>query len=66
MADERSVASTVLPPLKVFLSHARPSKPLVRRVAAALPPHVECWLDQDEMGPGQKFPARIEAGIRTG
>ena len=52
--------------MKVFLSHASPSKPLVRRVAAALPPHVECWLDQDEMGPGQKFPARIEAGIRTG
>jgi hypothetical protein len=51
--------------MKIFLSHASPSKPLVRRLTAALPPHVECWLDQDELASGQKFAKRIEDCIRN-
>lgn len=50
--------------MKIFLSHASPSKPLVRRLTEGLPPHVERWLDQDELSTGQKFAAHIEAGIR--
>lgn len=50
--------------MKIFLSHASASKPLVRRLTEALPPHVERWLDQDELSTGQKFGKHIEAGIR--
>lgn len=50
--------------MKIFLSHASQSKPLVRRLTDALPPHVERWLDQDELSTGQKFAQHIEAGIR--
>jgi len=51
--------------MKIFLSHASPSKPLVRRLTERLPPHVECWLDQDELGAGQKFAQHIEHCIRN-
>ena len=50
--------------MKVFLSHASPSKALVRRICAVFPPHVEAWLDEDEMGPGAVFPSRLEQAIR--
>lgn len=51
--------------MKIFLSHASPSKPLVRRLTDPLPRHVDRWLDQDELGAGQKFAAQIEAIIRN-
>jgi hypothetical protein len=51
--------------VKVFLSHASESKPLVRRIAAQLPAHVDVWLDQDELEPG-RFPQVIERAIREG
>jgi hypothetical protein len=50
--------------MRVFLSHASESKPLVRRLTDALPRHVEVWLDADELRLGQKFPQHIERGIR--
>ncbi len=50
--------------MKIFLSHASPTKPLVRRLTETLPPHVERWLDQDELSAGQRFGEHIEAGIR--
>ena len=50
--------------MKIFLSHASQSKALVRRLTQALPPHVERWLDQDELATGQKFGDHIDAGIR--
>jgi hypothetical protein len=49
--------------VKIFLSHASESKPLVRRLTEPLPPHVSIWLDRDMMGPGQKFGSRIQAAI---
>jgi hypothetical protein len=50
--------------MKIFLSHASESKPLVRRLTETLPPHVSIWLDRDAMAPGQRFAPRIEAAIR--
>jgi hypothetical protein len=50
--------------MRVFLSHASESKPLVRRLTDTLPRHVEVWLDADELRVGQKFPQHIERGIR--
>jgi hypothetical protein len=50
--------------MKIFLSHASESKPLVRRLTEPLPPHVSMWLDRDMMGPGHRFGPRIEAAIR--
>jgi len=50
--------------MKIFLSHASESKPLVRRLTEPLPPHVAIWLDRDMMAPGQRFGPRIEAAIR--
>ena len=49
--------------MKIFLSHASESKPLVRRLTEPLPPHVSMWLDRDMMGPGQRFGSRIQAAI---
>jgi hypothetical protein len=51
--------------MKVFLSHANESKPLVRRLTDGLPKHVARWLDAEELATGQKFPQHIEAGIRN-
>lgn len=51
--------------MKIFLSHASPSKPLVKRLTDPLPRHVERWLDQEELATGQKFARHIEAGIRS-
>jgi hypothetical protein len=51
--------------VKVFLSHANESKPLVRRLTDGLPKHVERWLDAEELATGQKFAQHIEAGIRN-
>jgi TIR domain len=50
--------------VKIFLSHASEAKPLVRRLTASLPRHVEIWLDADELRLGQKFAQHIERGIR--
>ena len=50
--------------MKIFLSHASESKPLVRRLTEPLPPHVAIWLDRDMMAPGQRFGPRIETAIR--
>lgn len=50
--------------MKIFLSHASESKPLVRRLTEPLPPHVSIWLDRDMMAPGQRFGPRIETAIR--
>ncbi len=49
--------------MKIFLSHASESKPLVRRLTEPLPPHVSIWLDRDMMAPGQRFGPRIKAAI---
>ena len=51
--------------MKIFLSHASESKPLVRRLTEPLPAHVSVWLDRDAMAPGQRFAPRIEAAIRN-
>jgi hypothetical protein len=50
--------------VRVFLSHASEAKPLVRRLTAALPRHVDIWLDTEELRLGQKFAQHIERGIR--
>ena len=49
--------------MKIFLSHASESKPLVRQLTEPLPAHVSIWLDRDAMAPGQRFDRRIRAAI---
>lgn len=49
--------------MRVFLSHASESKPLVEALAAGLPGHVDRWLDRDEMAAGERFGNRIEDAI---
>lgn len=49
--------------MQLFLSHASESKGLVRRIADALPAHVDVWLDQDEMAAGELFGKRIQDAI---
>lgn len=49
--------------MKIFLSHASESKPLVRSLTEPLPAHVSIWLDRDAMAPGQRFDRRIRAAI---
>lgn len=49
--------------MRLFLSHASPSKPRVRRIVERLPRHIDCWLDQDELSPGYRFGRHIESAI---
>ena len=49
--------------MKIFLSHASESKPLVRQLTEPLPAHVSIWLDRDAMAPSQRFDRRIRAAI---
>ncbi len=49
--------------MKIFLSHASPSKARVRRLVAGLPRHVDLWLDQDELSVGYRFGRHIESAI---
>ncbi len=51
--------------MRIFLSHASESKPLVRQLTEPLPAHVSIWLDRDAMAPGQRFAPRIESAIRN-
>lgn len=50
---------------RVFLSHASPDKPLVRRIAQALrvAGH-EPWLDEEQILTGESIPAAVERGLR--
>ncbi|HOM11924.1 MAG TPA: toll/interleukin-1 receptor domain-containing protein [Rubrivivax sp.] len=50
--------------MRIFLSHASPSKARVVRLTEPLPPHVQVWLDRDALAAGQRFAPRIEAAIR--
>ena len=49
--------------MRIFLSHATETKPLVRQITSRLPAHVDLWLDQDELSTGVRFPERIEEAI---
>jgi hypothetical protein len=49
--------------MRVFLSHASESKPLVRTIAAHFPPHVEVWIDVNELSTGAPLPENIESAI---
>ena len=49
--------------MRIFLSHASEDKPAVRRIRDHLPPHVQVWLDEDELDLGSRFPKVIEQTI---
>ena len=49
--------------MRIFLSHASESKPVVQALATLLPGHVDSWLDQSEMAAGERFGRRIEDAI---
>lgn len=51
---------------RVFLSHASPDKPAVRRIADALrvAGH-EPWVDEDKILIGESVPVAIERGLRA-
>lgn len=51
--------------MKVFLSHASESKPRVRALAAFFPPHVEVWLDVNELTTGERLPDNIAHAIEA-
>lgn len=50
--------------MKILLSHAGESKPLLRRLTETLPLHVSIWLERDMMAPGRRFGPRIETASR--
>ncbi len=49
--------------MRVFLSHATEAKPRVRALTAHFPPHVEVWLDVDELSTGVRLPEHIGHAI---
>ena len=49
---------------RVFLSHAGPDKPVVRRIAAALrAAGHDPWLDEDDILVGESIPSAVERGL---
>lgn len=49
---------------RVFLSHAGPDKPIVRRIAEALrAAGHEPWLDEERLAVGDSIPASVERGL---
>lgn len=50
---------------RIFLSHASPDKPIVRRIATTLQAagH-EPWLDEEEILVGDSIPTAVERGLR--
>jgi formylglycine-generating enzyme required for sulfatase activity len=49
---------------RIFLSHAGPDKPVVRRIAAALrAAGHDTWLDEDDILVGESIPAAVERGL---
>jgi formylglycine-generating enzyme required for sulfatase activity len=49
---------------RVFLSHAGPDKPVVRRIATELrAAGHETWLDEDDLLVGESIPAAVERGL---
>ena len=50
---------------RVFLSHASPDRPVVRRIATALrAAGHETWLYEEEILVGESIPAAVERGLR--
>jgi serine/threonine-protein kinase len=50
---------------RVFLSHAGPDKPAVRRIATALrAAGHDTWLDEEDILVGESIPAAVERGLR--
>ncbi len=50
--------------MRVFISHSSPDKPAVRILVAALTERgIECWLDEQEIGPRDDFVRRINEGL---
>ena len=50
---------------RIFLSHAGPDKPAVRRIATALrAAGHHTWLDEDDILVGESIPAAVERGLR--
>ncbi|HEY0990305.1 MAG TPA: toll/interleukin-1 receptor domain-containing protein [Kofleriaceae bacterium] len=51
---------------RVFLSHASPDKPAVRRIADALrAAGHDPWLDEEQILVGESIPAAVERGLRV-
>lgn len=51
---------------RVFLSHATPDKPTVRKIAAALrAAGHEPWVDEDQILIGESIPSAVERGLRS-
>lgn len=49
--------------MKIFLSHSSEDKHIVRKFQFHLPNHIHVWLDENDLGLGEKFPAAIEKAI---
>jgi hypothetical protein len=50
---------------RVFLSHAHSDKEQVRRLANALRAEgITCWLDEEQIRPGDSIPQKIENGLQ--
>lgn len=51
--------------MRIFLSHHSSAKPLVREVRQHLPTHVNAWIDEHELLPGEALADSIQAAIST-
>lgn len=51
--------------MRIFLSHASPSKPFVREFRSFLPPFLNTWLDEDSLEWGSLIQEKLENAIRA-
>jgi hypothetical protein len=47
--------------MKIFVSHSRRDKALIREIASHLPTYIRPWLDEEQL----LFGMNLEASIRT-
>jgi DeoR/GlpR family transcriptional regulator of sugar metabolism len=51
--------------VRIFMSHHSSAKPLVREVRAALPHHVDAWIDEHELLVGESLENTLREAIQT-
>jgi hypothetical protein len=60
----RGTRQGLLPtPMRIFLSHASEDKARVQALQAALPPHVQVWLDVDQLYAGHRLDEELRRAI---
>jgi len=51
--------------MQIFLSHSSQQKPRVREIRKGLPPHLDAWIDEEQLLFGDEIAATLEQTTKT-